>query len=140
MGAHDQPAHGQSDDADVVWLSSIRPDGRPHLVAAWFIWDGDSIVVMSKPGAQKVRNVRHDPHVMIGIGRLGGGGDVELVEAMAEVEPSLDDTPTLPDGFVQKYAAMLARLEVTAERFAWTYSQVIRIQPTRRLAWGAPGW
>jgi predicted pyridoxine 5'-phosphate oxidase superfamily flavin-nucleotide-binding protein len=24
----------------VIWLSSIRPDGAPHLVPTWFAWDG----------------------------------------------------------------------------------------------------
>ena len=43
---------------EVVWLSSVRPDGRPHVVPVWFVWEDGSIVVVSKPGAQKVRNLR----------------------------------------------------------------------------------
>ena len=45
----------------VIWLSTVRPDGCPHVVPLWFVWDGRSIVVFSKPGAQKVSNVRADP-------------------------------------------------------------------------------
>src|SRR5256885_2571611 len=22
----------------IIWLSSVRPDGRPHLVPVWFLW------------------------------------------------------------------------------------------------------
>lgn len=128
------------DDRDQVWLSSIRPDGSPHLVAAWFAWDGDAIVVLTKPDSQKVRNLRRDPRVMIGLGSFGDGADIELIEALAEVAPGPAEPATLPDAFARKYAAVLDRLGVTAERFASVYSQVIRIRPTRRLAWGGPGW
>lgn len=128
------------DGRDQVWLSSIRPDGSPHLVAAWFAWEGDAIVVLTKPDSQKVRNLRRDPRVMIGIGSFGGDSDIELIEAVAEVAPGPTEGATLPEAFARKYAAMLERLGVTAERFAAVYSQVIRIRPTRRLAWGGPGW
>ena len=29
----------------VVWLSTVRPDGAPHLVPIWFTWDGASLLV-----------------------------------------------------------------------------------------------
>lgn len=69
----------------VVWLSSIRPDGRPHIVPLWFLWDGESILVFSKPHAQKVRNLRADPRVMVAVGEPGVEFDVELIEAIAEL-------------------------------------------------------
>ena len=32
----------------VIWLSSIRPDGAPHLVPTWFAWDGEATVVLTR--------------------------------------------------------------------------------------------
>lgn len=55
----------------VVWLSTVRPDGGPHLVPIWFWWDGQALLVFSKPGAQKVRNLRAHPSVMLAIGDAG---------------------------------------------------------------------
>ena len=26
-------------DERIVWLSTVRPDGTPHLVPTWFWWD-----------------------------------------------------------------------------------------------------
>lgn len=52
----------------VIWLSTVRPDGTPHLVPTWFVWDGVSIVMMSKPGAQKVRNLRSNACAMLALG------------------------------------------------------------------------
>src|SRR5207342_2058479 len=45
----------------VVWLSTVRPDGVPHLVPIWFWWDGEALLVVSKPNAQKVLNLRANP-------------------------------------------------------------------------------
>ena len=52
----------------VVWLSSVASDGRPHLVPVWFSWDGDAVLIASKPNARKVGNLRANPSVMLALG------------------------------------------------------------------------
>jgi PPOX class probable F420-dependent enzyme len=89
----------------VVWLSTTRPDGWPHVVPLWFLWDGRSIVAFSKPHAQKVRNLRADPRVVVAVGRADANFDVELIEAVAELH---DAPPLLPEEFVRKYASRAA--------------------------------
>ena len=63
----------------VVWLSTVRPDGLPHLVPTWFWWDGEALLVFSKPNAVKVRNLRANPRLMVALGhpeaRLLGRAD-----------------------------------------------------------------
>lgn len=123
----------------IVWLSSVRPDGGPHVVPLWFLWDGESILVFSKPGAQKVRNVRAEPRVMVAVGEPGIDFDVELVDAVAELarEPTAG---LLPDAFARKYAGLADRAGITVDGFAAIYSQPIWIHPTRWLGWGGDGW
>jgi PPOX class probable F420-dependent enzyme len=123
----------------VVWLSSVRPDGGPHVVPLWFLWDGESILVFSKPGAQKVRNVRAEPRVMVAVGQPGLAFDVELIDAVAELarEPS---SRLLSDEFARKYADLADRAGITFDRFAAVYEQPIWIRPTRWLEWGGAGW
>jgi PPOX class probable F420-dependent enzyme len=123
----------------VVWVSSVRPDGTPHLLPLWFVWDGDSILVFSKPHAQKVRNVQASPRVMVAVGEPDADWDVELVEGVAElVAPAAKGE--LPDSFAAKYRDLMARAGTTGEEFAQTYSQPIRIRPTRWLNYGGAGW
>src|SRR6478735_96695 len=89
--------HGLLEREPVVWLSTVRPDGGPHLVPTWFSWDGEALLVFSKPGAQKVRNLRANASVMLALGDAEDDFDVGLIEARAE----LDDRPTrevLPPG------------------------------------------
>ena len=45
----------------VVWLSTVGPDGTPHLVPIWFSWDGETVLIASKPHAKKVANLRANP-------------------------------------------------------------------------------
>ena len=118
----------------VIWLSTTCADGRPHLVPTWFVWDGEAIVILSKPGAVKVRNLRADPRAMLALGDAEADFDVGLLEARAEVlaEPT---TPGLPAGFEAKYAARIGALDLTPAQFARTYSQIIRLIPARALAW-----
>jgi PPOX class probable F420-dependent enzyme len=117
----------------VVWLSTVRPDGAPHLVPIWFTWDGTSLLVFSKPGAQKIRNLRANPVAMLALGEPADDFDVALAEARVE----LSDTPAteLPDAHLVKYADRMAALGLSPEEFIATYSQVLRITPTRSLPW-----
>jgi PPOX class probable F420-dependent enzyme len=125
--------HRFLDEEPVVWLSTVRPDGRPHLVPIWFSWDGAALTVFSKPHAQKVRNLCANPTVMLALGEAEEDFDVGLVEARAEL---LSDTPrTLPPAHLAKYGARMAELGLGPEEFLRTYSQVIRIVPTRFLPW-----
>ena len=122
-----------------VWLSSMRPDGRPHVVPAWFNWDGSVFDLFSKPNAQKVRNVREHPAVMLAVGQPGIEWDVELVEGMATVL----DRPTaevVPSQMFDKYADLMARARLDRLTFVDTYSQPVRVTPTRFLGYGGKGW
>lgn len=123
----------------VIWLSSTCPDGRPHIVPVWFLWDGESILVCSKPHAQKVRNLRADARVMVAVGEPGLDFDIELIEATAELGV-LPTRHILPDAFATKYASLAARAGVTFDRFCAVYTQAIWIRPTRWLEWGGRGW
>jgi PPOX class probable F420-dependent enzyme len=116
----------------VVWLSTSRPDGAPHLVPTWFAWDGETIVIRSKPEARKVRNLRHDPRAMLALGDAEDDFDVGLLEARASVD---DDETELPAAFIAKYRERIAALGLTATEFASTYSATIRLTPARALGW-----
>jgi PPOX class probable F420-dependent enzyme len=118
----------------VVWLSSVRPDGAPHLVPIWFSWDGRQILIASKPNAQKIRNLRANPNVMLALGEAEHDFDVGLLEGRAE----LLDRPAaavLPASHLAKYRSQMAAIGLTRDEFLATYTQAIRITPTRFLRW-----
>ncbi|HEY0737114.1 MAG TPA: TIGR03667 family PPOX class F420-dependent oxidoreductase [Herpetosiphonaceae bacterium] len=119
----------------IMWLSSTRPDGRPHLVPVWFLWDGQSILIFSKPNNQKIRNLRQNSNVMVSLEAANEGEDIVLIEGQATLlEESTSEV--MPPEYVEKYSAQIAAFQWTPEGMAAEYSQAIRIQPTRFIAWG----
>jgi hypothetical protein len=71
-----------------VWISSTRPDGRPHSVPVWFLWEnGDApvIVFSSLDNTQKDRNLSKQSWVVI---HAGDGDDTYILEG--EATPILD--------------------------------------------------
>ena len=95
-----------------MWLSTVRPDGLPHLVPTWFWWDGEAMLVFSKPDAVKVRNLRANPRLMVALGHPESDFSVGLIEAEASLEPGAAE---IPDAFFAKYAAQLADGGLDAE-------------------------
>jgi PPOX class probable F420-dependent enzyme len=54
-------------EADVAWLTTLRPDGSPHTTPVWFVFDGSVISVATAARNAKVRNLRGDPRVSLAV-------------------------------------------------------------------------
>ena len=39
------------------WVATARPDGRPHLMPVWAVWDGGAVWFSSSLGSRKARNL-----------------------------------------------------------------------------------
>lgn len=113
----------------IVWLNSVRADGRPHSAAVWFLWDGHQILIFSQDN-QKVRNLRQNPQVTLAVDDTKGGDDVVTVEGTAELVDDPTIKTTLP-AYAEKYADQLQALGWTAEQMSQSYRQAIRITPTK---------
>jgi len=118
----------------ILWLGTVRPDGRPHVVPVWFYWDGSTVLIVSQPRTQKIRNLRANPNVFLALDDTKAGDDVALVEGTAELLPEPTPALDLP-GLFAKYAAPIAQFGWTPEGWAADYSQPIRVTPTRFLGW-----
>ena len=85
-------------------LATIDPDGSPQSSVVWIGLDGDEIVVGHLGAGRKVRNIAHDPRVVLsvevaganpigmtnylvirGVARLVKGGAPELLQRLAEI-------------------------------------------------------
>lgn len=117
---------------EVIWLNSVRPDGRPHSVVVWFLWNDDSILIFSQPDKQKVRNLHNNPNVVLALDNTDNGDDPITIEGTATFPPHDEVNATL-SAYEEKYAEGLKGLKMTAEQMAQSYSQAIRITPTRFL-------
>lgn len=119
----------------ILWLATVRPDGRPHLVPVWFLWDGATVLIFSQPNNQKVRNIQANPSVMLALDNTGSdGGDVVTLEGEAQlIDPREGITANTVQAYLAKYGQGITDIGLNPETMAATYSQGIRITPTRFL-------
>lgn len=50
-----------------IWIASVRPDGRPHLVPVWFVWQSQKIYICIDASSVKADNIRHNPLVAMAL-------------------------------------------------------------------------
>ncbi len=65
-------------------LATINHDGSPQLTTMWYLLDGDEILMNTKVGRAKERNMRRDPRVSIcvedGYNYLTISGTVQMID------------------------------------------------------------
>lgn len=116
----------------VIWLNSVRPNGKPHAVVVWYLWDGSQFLIFSRPNNQKVRNLRQNPNVLLAIDNSKGGSDPITIEGTAELL-NVKASELMNEAYIQKYLPHMQHMGWTAEVMAADYSQSIRITPTKLL-------
>jgi PPOX class probable F420-dependent enzyme len=69
-------------------VASLRPDGSPHTVATWYLWDGERVLLNMDESRLRLRFMRRDPRVALTVLDEGSwyrhvsllGQAVEIVE------------------------------------------------------------
>src|SRR5258708_10577386 len=68
---------------EMVWLTTVRPDGRPHNIPVWFLWESATILIFSKPNSQKIRNLLQNQSVTLALDDTKKG--VVILEGTSEL-------------------------------------------------------
>ena len=91
-------------DAEVFWISTVRPDGRPHVTPLISVWLDDALYFCTGPDERKAKNIAQNPHCILttGSNALDRGLDV-VVEG--DAERVIDDAKLqrIADAYVSKY-------------------------------------
>ncbi|GAA4249182.1 PPOX class F420-dependent oxidoreductase [Dactylosporangium darangshiense] len=77
-------------------VSTVDPDGSPHVTVVWIGLDGDDIVSGHLAHHRKLRNIERDPRVVLSF-----------------------DAPRVPGIFMNEYAALRTRATVEPSDEAW---------------------
>jgi hypothetical protein len=68
----------QLEQAEIFWLSTVRPDGRPHVTPLLAIWLDDALYFSTGAEERKAKNIAHNPHCILttGCNALNQGFDL----------------------------------------------------------------
>lgn len=117
-----------------AWLTTVSPEGQPQSSPVWFLWDGSTFLVYSRPDMPKLANISANPRVSFHLDGEEEGAHVVSFEGTAEVlrdQPPADQVPA----YVEKYRGPIQDLGWTTESFAADYSVPLRITPSRDRIW-----
>ncbi|MFF6977112.1 pyridoxamine 5'-phosphate oxidase family protein [Streptomyces sp. NPDC008343] len=71
-------------EAELFWISTVRPDGRPHVTPLPAVWSQGALHFCTGPEERKARNLAGNPHLVLttGTNRWDKGYDL-VVEGEA---------------------------------------------------------
>jgi nitroimidazol reductase NimA-like FMN-containing flavoprotein (pyridoxamine 5'-phosphate oxidase superfamily) len=105
------------EEAQFYWLSTARPDGRPHIMPVLAVWLEGSLHFSASPGSRKSRNLAHGHHCAVAV--------------------DSDDLHLVVEGTASKVANG-ARLERLAGLYATKYGWDVTVHDGTFYGDGAP--
>jgi hypothetical protein len=100
--------------ADVYWLSTVRPNGHPHVTPLLAVWAGGALYFCTGSTERKARNLAHNPHCILTTGRNDLDGIDLVVEGAASEVTAVAELGEVASAFESKYGP-----RITAPAGTW---------------------
>lgn len=117
------------------WISTVRPDGRPHSVPTWAAWLDGALWLEGGAATRRARNLEVNPNAVVTI-HVDDDAAV-IVEGL--VERRSDPDPDLATRLVEAYAKYRdTRWAYTADPTNWSAARgggLWAVRPSLVLAW-----
>ena len=125
------------DEKMVMQCATNGPRGLPHMVALWFVVDGDELRGWTYAKSQKAKNLERDPRATLGIEE--GVQYDELRGVMFECDVEVERDPDKVEAFglelFEKYAGELND-DIRAMVAKQAQKRVgLTFKPTRTVSW-----
>jgi len=116
--------------AENYWLSSVRPDGRPHVVPRWGAFLDNKLYYDGSPQTRHAQNIMKNPHVTL---HLESGTKVVIMEGTSKPadKPGLEFAKQLAKAISSKYSDQGYSPEPTQ----WDEGGLYVFTPRQCLAW-----
>jgi nitroimidazol reductase NimA-like FMN-containing flavoprotein (pyridoxamine 5'-phosphate oxidase superfamily) len=127
-------------DAEVSWLSTVRPDGRPHVTTLLSVWLDDAGYFCTGPAEQKAKNLEMNRHCVLttGCNEMRDGFDVVVEGDAVRVHDSAQ-LRRIADEYESKYGPEW-RFEVRDDVFVQDEvpdgALVFRVAPATAFGFG----
>ena len=131
--------------ADTFWLSTVRPNGRPHVTPLIAVWHDDSIWFTTGEDERKAKNLSRNSSCILTTGRsdLAEGALDVVLEGRAEQVTNDHELRAVAEAFATKYGTgtwdFVARDGAFTHRTAGGRAVVFRVRPVRGLGFRKGG-
>jgi hypothetical protein len=101
------------DEAEVFWLSTVRPDGRPHVTPLLAVWHADAMYFCTGPQERKAKNLRQNRQCILTTGQNGLDGLDVVAEGRAVEVGDAAERQQVTNTYESKYGAHFTAPEGT---------------------------
>ena len=80
----------------IIWLTTMGGDDTPQPRPVWFLWDGETMLIYSRPNTAKLRHIASNPKAALHFDGNSTGGDIvvftgkAIITAVAERLDTMD--------------------------------------------------
>jgi Pyridoxamine 5'-phosphate oxidase len=117
-------------------LATVNPDGTLHLVAMWFLWDGEAILSPTHARTRKAKNPQRDPRATVMIDDSRGGFDLRGLTLVCQGE-IVGAPASLPLNrrIHLKYVTQRGLELEAVKRYLATDDVTLRLRPIQVSSW-----
>jgi nitroimidazol reductase NimA-like FMN-containing flavoprotein (pyridoxamine 5'-phosphate oxidase superfamily) len=101
------------ESAEVFWISTVRPDGRPHVTPLLAVWHDDTMYFCTGSEERKAKNLEQNSHCILTTGQNGLDGLDVVVEGRAAEVSDRAELGQVVDSYESKYGGHLTAPEGT---------------------------
>jgi PPOX class probable F420-dependent enzyme len=113
----------------IIWFTTVTPEGVPQPNPVWFYWDGQDIIIYSKPESRRIKNITHNPYISLHLEGAGVLGDnVVVIIGSAEIK---NEYKEINEGYRKKYSSYLQEIGTTWQDLKRNYSIEIKVVPIK---------
>ncbi|HXQ90686.1 MAG TPA: pyridoxamine 5'-phosphate oxidase family protein [Acidimicrobiales bacterium] len=135
-------AQGRRDleTAELFWLSTVRPDGRPHVTPLLAVWLDGALYFCTGPDERKAKNLAHNRQCILTTGNNGLEGLDVVVEGRASQVDDGAELRRVADAYESKYGPHFAAPHGTwaglGDAIRGGEAPLYRVAPTIALGFG----
>ncbi|WP_280362295.1 pyridoxamine 5'-phosphate oxidase family protein [Nocardia wallacei] len=126
--------------AEVFWLSTVRPDGRPHVTPLLAAWSQGGMYFTTGGQERKARNLEHNPHCVLTTGTNSLTGVDVAIEGVASAVDERSERARAVTDLERKYGTHLTSPEGSWHRLGEAVVagdvRLYRVAPTVGFAFG----
>jgi len=115
---------------NLLYLTTVNPDGSPQITPVWVDTDGQNVLVNTAVGRVKQKNVTRDPRVALALNTPTDFYDVALIRGRVVEQISGDAADKHIDKLAKKYLGK--------DTYPWRNSKekrvLLKIQPDRVIS------